>query len=63
MKLTIKEFCIRCGLCEDLYGELFHFDHKKDAIEIKYDVIPSELEEKAKNAMADCAIAAIHIAR
>ncbi len=63
MKLTIKEYCIRCGICEDLHGELFHFDHEKDAIEIKYDTIPPVLEDKAKQAMADCAIAAIHIRR
>ena len=63
MKLTVKDFCIRCGLCEDLHGELFHFNHKKDAIDIKYEEIPSELEEKAKKAMGDCAIAAIHIAK
>lgn len=63
MKLCIKEFCVRCGLCEDLYPELFRLDTDKDEIEIKYDEIPAELEEKAKDAMRDCAIAAIFVQR
>jgi len=63
MKLYIKEYCVRCGLCEDLYPELFRLDTEKDEIEIKYDEIPVELEAKAKNAMRDCAIAAVFVQR
>ena len=61
MKLYIKEYCIRCGMCEDLYPELFYLNVDKDEIEIKYEDIPPELEEKAKDAIRDCAIAAIHV--
>ncbi len=61
MKLYIKDFCVRCGLCEDLYPEIFRLDVDKDEIEIKFDEIPKELEPKAKEAIRDCAIAAIHV--
>lgn len=63
MKLAIKEYCIRCGLCEDLYPELFRFDWDKDEIEILYDDIPPQLEETAKNAMRDCALTVIHVVK
>lgn len=63
MKLIIKDFCIRCGICEDLHGGMFTFDHESDTVKVKYDVIPPELEEEAKTAISQCAIAAIHIER
>lgn len=63
MKLTIKEYCVRCGICEDLHGDIFQFDHESDTIKVKYDVIPPELEEEAKQAMAECSIAAIHLVK
>jgi ferredoxin len=53
------DFCIRCGLCEDLYPELFKLNYDGDKIDILYDEIPAGLQEKAKNAMADCAVTAI----
>ena len=61
MKLGIKDYCVRCGLCEDLYPEIFHLNTEKDAVDIKFAEIPLELEEKAKNAIRDCAIAAITV--
>ncbi len=60
MRLEVKAYCIRCGICEDLYPELFHVDLENDVVEVKYEEIPQELEETAKAAMRDCAIAAIH---
>lgn len=61
MKLEIKDFCIRCGLCEDLYPELFTIDYENDAIKVLYDEIPSDKEEDAKGAIRDCAVTAIAI--
>lgn len=61
MKVTIKDYCIRCGLCEDLYPELFTFNHKDDRIDVKYKEIPEELKEKAKGAAIDCAVTAIFL--
>lgn len=59
MKLYIKDYCVRCGLCEDLYPELFRLNVELDKIDLMHEEIPPELEETAKNAMRDCAIAAI----
>lgn len=63
MKLKIMDYCIRCGMCEDYFPELFHFDLEEDCIKVLHDEIPAELEDKAKEMIRDCAIAAIHIVR
>lgn len=60
MKLDIQDFCIRCGLCVDLYPELFVLNYKDDVLEVKYDEIPEALQQKANDAIRDCAITAIH---
>lgn len=61
MRLEIKDYCIRCGLCEDLCPELFTIDYEKDEIKILCDVVPSVLEQKAKDMICDCAVTAIYI--
>jgi ferredoxin len=61
MKLQIQDYCIRCGLCVDLYPELFQLNYNDDVLVVKYDEIPADKQETAKKAAADCAIAAIHI--
>lgn len=61
MRLGIKDFCIRCGLCEDLCPELFTLDYEKDEAVIKVDEVPEELEEAAKDVIRDCAVTAIYI--
>ena len=61
MKLKIKNYCIRCGLCEDLHPELFKLNVEDDRVDILYDEIPAELEDEAKEAMRDCAITAMFI--
>lgn len=61
MKIKIKEYCVRCGLCQDLYPELFKYNPEIDAIDIKYDEVPEELTEKARKATADCAVTAIFL--
>ena len=61
MKLKIREFCVRCGLCEDLHPRLFHLNTESDRVEILHDVIPPELEEDARQAIADCAVTAIFV--
>lgn len=61
MKLGIRDYCIRCGICEDLYPQLFHVNLDEDVVEVRYDPVPEELEETARSAMKDCAIAAIYV--
>jgi len=61
MKIEIKDYCIRCGLCEDLYPELYHVNFEKDAIDLKFDEVPEVLLGKAKQSVADCAVTAIFL--
>ncbi|MBP2653587.1 MAG: Fer [Firmicutes bacterium] len=61
MKIAIKDFCIRCGLCEDLYPELYRINYEKDAIDILVEEVPEELREKARKSVADCAVTAIYL--
>ena len=59
MRVKIADYCIRCGLCEDLYPDLFKRNYEEHCIEVLYDEIPEELEERMKQAQKDCAVAAI----
>jgi len=62
MKIDIQDYCIRCGMCEDLYPQLFKLNVKDDEIDVLYDGdIPAELEEVARDARRDCAIACIFL--
>lgn len=49
------------GICVGLYPELFAHNFDKDCIDVKYDELPAELEETAKNAARDCAVTAIYL--
>lgn len=59
MRLEISDYCIRCGLCEDMFPDLFKRNFDEHSFEALYSVIPEELEERAKAAVAECAVAAI----
>jgi ferredoxin len=48
-------------LCQTLYPELFELDFDNDVMRVKMDELPDHLEEAAKNAIKDCAVAAIHV--
>lgn len=62
MKLEINDkYCIRCGLCEDLYPDLFKRNYEEHCIDVLYEEIPEELEERARLAAADCAVAMIKV--
>lgn len=61
MKVKLADYCIRCGLCLDLYPDLFERNYEEHTIDVLYDEIPEELQEKMKQAQADCAVAAILI--
>jgi ferredoxin len=63
VKLKIKDFCIRCGICITLYPELFEMDFTEDLVRIKLDEIPETMMEKVKLSVKDCAVTAIHLAR
>ncbi len=61
MKIEITDYCIRCGLCEDLYPNVFKRNFDTHNIDVLYDEIPADLEETVKKAAEDCAVAAIKI--
>ena len=61
MKLAIKDFCIRCVMCQSLYPELFELDFENDVMRVKVDEVPSHLVESARNAIRDCAVTAIFV--
>ena len=61
MKLEINEYCIRCGLCEDLYPDLFKRNYETHNIDVLFDSIPEDKQERARQAAQDCAIASIKI--
>ena len=63
MKLAIEDFCIRCQICSTLYPDLFELDFDNDIMHVKYDEVPEDNVEMAKNAIRDCAVTAIHIKR
>ncbi len=61
MRIELADYCIRCGLCEDLYPEIFKRNYKDHCMDVLYEELPPEMEEKAKEAAADCAVAAIRL--
>ncbi len=64
MKLEINQkYCIRCGLCEDLYPDLFKRNYEEHCIDVLHEELPAELEERAEQAVADCAIAMIRLVK
>ena len=63
MKIELSEYCIRCGICEDLYPDIFKRHYETHSMDVLFDEIPAELEERAVQAAADCAVAAIRIVR
>jgi len=63
MKIELADYCIRCGICEDLYPDLFKRNYETHSMDVLYDVIPAELEERAVQSAADCAVAAIRIVK
>lgn len=61
MRIELADYCIRCGICEDLYPDIFKRNYEEHCMDILYDEIPAELKERAVQAAADCAVAAIRI--
>ena len=63
MKIELADYCIRCGLCEDLYPDIFRRNYETHSMDVLFDEIPAELEERVQQAVADCAVAAIKIVK
>ncbi len=63
MRIELAGFCIRCGICEDLYPDLYKRNYQDHCMDVLYETIPAELQERAVQSAADCAVAAIKIIR
>jgi len=61
MKIKIKDFCIRCGICVTLYPELYDMDYVEDMVRVKIDEIPPTQMEKARQSIKDCSVTAIYL--
>ncbi len=61
MKIELSDYCIRCGICEDLYPVIFKRNYETHSFDVLIDEIPAEMEDRVKQAVADCAVAAIKI--
>lgn len=61
MRIEIADYCIRCGICQTLYPELFKRNSEEKCFDVLFDEIPEELQEKAQKAAQDCAVAAIRV--
>lgn len=59
MKINIADYCIRCGICEDLYPDIFKRNYEKHCMDILVDEIEEAMEERVNKAISDCAVAAI----
>lgn len=60
MKVRVDEnLCTGCGLCADICPEVFEMGDEVSIV--KVDNIPSELEEKVREAAESCPVEAIII--
>ena len=63
MKIELADYCIRCGLCEDLYPDIFKRNYATHSMDVLVDEVPEEMVERVQQAVADCAVAAIKIVK
>lgn len=63
MKIELADYCIRCGLCEDLYPDIFKRNYETHSMDVLVDEVPEEMVERVQQAVADCAVAAIKIVK
>lgn len=63
MKIELADYCIRCGICEDLYPDIFKRNYETHSMDILYNELPAEMDERVTQAVADCAVAAIKIVK
>lgn len=61
MKIEIKDYCIRCCICADLYPDLFKYNIEKDRIDVLQEPLLEADIKQARAAAADCAVTAIFL--
>ncbi len=55
-----RDACIGCELCANICPEVFEMDDESIAV-VKVDIVPSEVEETAREAAESCPTDAISI--
>ena len=55
-----RDACIGCELCANICPEVFEMDDESIAV-VKLDIVPSEVEETAREAAESCPTDAISI--
>lgn len=63
MKLQINDYCIRCGICEDVYPDIFKRNYETHNIDVLFEEIPEDKQAREEEAAKDCAVAAIKVIR
>ena len=63
MKIELADYCIRCGLCEDLYPDIFKRNYETHSMDVLIDEVPEGMVERVQQAVADCAVAAIKVVK
>lgn len=61
MKATISNVCMGDRNCNNLCPEVFEYDEDKLLSIVKHDEIPKHLEDKVRQAAAECGADAITI--
>jgi len=61
MKLKITDECIACGLCSDLYPDLFRMNNDGSAAVVVRDPQDSGEEDNAQDAASSCPVEAIKV--
>lgn len=61
MKIELADYCIRCGICEDLYPDIFKRNYETHSMDVLIEEVPEEMVERVQQAVADCAVAAIKL--
>lgn len=61
MKIQIADYCIRCGICEDLYPDIYKRNYETHNMDVLIDDVPEDLMDRVKQSVEDCAVAAIRL--
>ena len=63
MRVEIADYCIRCGICEDCYPDIYKRNYEDHCMDILVEEVTPDLEERVKGSIADCAVAAIRLVK
>lgn len=59
MEVRVNDDCSACGICEDICPEMFELGD--EIAEVKVNPVPSDLQEKVREAAEECPTESIEI--